>query len=369
MLPTLAAAILAAAVIIVIAYAVWLTTAPRPTAASAPFTASPVLIIVPVYDEAQLIESKLDNLAALSYPAAQRRIVIVDGGSGDSSAEIVEQWIDSRQGFELLRTHHRDKTAQIASALRANPNEEWVLVTDADAVLPPDAISDLMNAAAMDVGVVGARVQPRTAHPLELLHWRTADWLRERESRRGSAAIVTAPCYLTRRELIESMPADAVADDVHVACRAMAAGYRVRRAAFTVFELRSPGTIRALVSHKYRKADAYLREIFRFLPAARQMPRPMRTIFLFRVALLTVVPILGAVGGALAIAAMLDRAPLAAAAMGVVIAGLAAMARNFGRAVALATMLVAVALAALIRLPMSRQTASFPKVLECEDGR
>src|SRR5437763_569436 len=134
-----------------------------------------------------------------------------------------------------------------------------VVIAGADAILAPDTIERLMAEATHDtsVGVVGARVRPRGAHVMESLHWRFADWLRERECGRGSAAIVTAPCYLTRRELIAEMPADAVADDVHVACRAMLAGYSVRRSASTVFELRSPRTVGELLRHKYRKADAY----------------------------------------------------------------------------------------------------------------
>ncbi|HEX9986218.1 MAG TPA: glycosyltransferase family 2 protein, partial [Thermoanaerobaculia bacterium] len=195
---------------------------------------------------------------------------------------------------------------------------------------------------------------PTSAHALEALHWRATDWLRAREADRGSAAIVAAPCYLARRELLAAMPSDTVADDVHVACRAMLAGQRVGHADATVLELRSPRSLGALLRHKYRKADAYLREIVRFLPSAPRIASPMRAIFLWRAALLTLVPLLGTLAG---IAFILDGAFEA----GVAIALLLAL-----KPMRLAAVLAAVSAVALLTYPFSRQAASFPKISEFE---
>ena len=162
---------------------------------------------------------------------------------------------------------------QLNDALRLNPSEEWILVTDADALLEPETLERMLDVAAADarVAVVGSHVRPASAHALESLHWSATDWLRARESDRGSAGIVAAPCYLAHRDVLAHMPDDTLADDVHVTCRAMLAGRRIGHAAdAAVVELRSPRTLRALLRHKYRKADAYLREIVRFLPEVRR---------------------------------------------------------------------------------------------------
>ncbi|MEA2337271.1 MAG: hypothetical protein QOE82_1278 [Thermoanaerobaculia bacterium] len=310
-----------------------------------------VLIVVPMFDEAPLIERKLANLAALTIP---RRVVIVDGGSTDGSIDIVRNWIAERANFTLLETMHRNKTAQLNDALRLNP-AEWILVTDADALLDPDTLERMLDVAAADarIAVVGSHVYPASAHKLESLHWRATGWLRARESDRGSAGIVAAPCYLAHRDFLAHMPDDTLADDVHVTCRAMLAGRRIGHAAHaSVVELRSPRTLRALVRHKYRKADAYLREIVRFLPDVRRMPRPMRTIFLWRAALLTLVPLLGMIGGGAVIAAF----PISLLAMLLLFLPAA-------RGIALAALLAAVSAAALLTHPFSHQQASFPKIL------
>jgi cellulose synthase/poly-beta-1,6-N-acetylglucosamine synthase-like glycosyltransferase len=236
-------------------------------------------------------------------------------------------------------------------------------VTDADALLQSDTLTRLLDIVANDatIGVAGASVRPTTAHEVESLHWRATDWLRDRESDRGSAAIVAAPCYLVHRAHLTDLPHDAVADDVHVSCRAMLAGQRVGHIDATVLELRSPRTFRALLRHKYRKADAYLREIVRFLPLARRMPRAQRAIFLWRAALLTVVPLLGMLGAVALLLAFAFEAtlPMQIAAI-VAFLGIAFTSRGF----TLAAMLAGVSAVALLTYPFSRQAASFPKILQ-----
>lgn len=360
----LAAAIglLAASVAIVAAYAAWLMTSPRHVIDSRPpAEPSPVLIVVAVYDEAPLIERKLANLAALTYP--RRRIVIVDGGSTDGTIGQVRRWIAGHADAALLETQLHSKTAQLNEALAVYAEESWVLVTDADALLEPDTLERLFDVAASDaaVSVVGTRVRPTSAHELESLHWRATDWLRAREYDRGSAAIVAAPCYLARREHL-ALPHDAVADDVHVACSAMLAGQRVGQSDVTVLELRSPRSLHGLLRHKYRKGDAYLREIMRFLPLAARMPAPMRTIFLWRAALLTLVPLLSALGSVALAAALV----LQWGAQGVLLLFTPALLLVIppARGAALAAVLAAVSAAALFSYPFSRQAASFPKILQ-----
>jgi cellulose synthase/poly-beta-1,6-N-acetylglucosamine synthase-like glycosyltransferase len=369
LIPAIALGCYAAAIAIVATYVAWLSWGRLPGAHAvehpAGFQPARVLIVVPTYNEAPLIERKLANLPQ-QYP-----VVIVDGGSTDGTLDLIRAWLPAHENFTLLATTQRNKTAQLNDALRLHPSEEWILVTDADALLEPDTIDRLLATVAADprIGVAGVRVRPTAAHALESLHWRATDWLRARESDRGSAAIVAAPCYLAHRDFLAHLPDDTLADDVHVACRAMRAGRRVGHADATVLEVRSPRTLGALLRHKYRKADAYLREIVRFLPEARRIPRPMRAIFLWRAALLTLVPLLGTLGSvALAVSIATHTAiSLESIAWAALIAALLLVvpqARKLARGCALAAVLAAVSAAALFTYPFSRQVASFPKILQ-----
>lgn len=329
-----------------------------------------VLVIVPVLDEAACIDGKAADLSRLRYPATSCRVVFVDGGSRDGTIARLDQVVSRHPGWQLLRTGHRNKTAQLNAALALRRDDEWVLVTDADSLLAPDTLRDLMAHAQGQAraGVLGVPVTPASAHPLERLHWRTSNRLRRLEARLGSAAIVTASCYLVRPGILDRFPPDTVADDVHVACRAMAAGAVVAYVPAGVTELRAPRRLATLIRHKHRKADAYVREIARFLPLIGRMAPPARCVFLARAALLCLLPplLLVAAAGALwVVAGLAIDASTAAAAAGAI--GAALLTRP-GRAVvllaALAGLLVVVATTAVAGRPFSRQTAALARILD-----
>ncbi|RPI50361.1 MAG: glycosyltransferase family 2 protein, partial [Acidobacteria bacterium] len=243
----------------------------------------------------------------------------------------------------------------------------------------PDTLERATAAIAVQpgLGVVGVPVRPHAAHPLERLHWRLADWLRARELDCGTASIVTAPCYFARRELLANLPPDTVADDVHVACRAMRDGWRVGLVGARATEMRAPRTLGALFRHKFRKADAYLREIFRFLPDVGQMRPPMRSVFLWRAFLLTVFPPLAvlAAGQALWLLVALLAGDVGTVALTAGVAPILSIPLLFGRSrevallVALGCVLVMVSALALLFYPISTQTASLAKILQPPDCR
>jgi hypothetical protein len=98
------------------------------------------------------------------------------------------------------------------------------------------------------------------------------------------------------------------------------------------------------------------------VPLARRMPAPLRAIFLWRAALLTVVPLLAMSGGVAVLAAIVLLSGAHAAWL---IPALAvSMTMPPARGAALAAVLAAVSAAALLTYPFSRQAASFPKILQ-----
>lgn len=363
---------------LLVGYLAWLLRGGPPGAkrvelAPALFDWPRVDVVVPVHNEAALIEAKLANLSALRYPRDRVRILIVDGDSSDTTAELVEAWIRHEPGFQLLRLPLAHKMLQLNAAL-AYSDADWVLVTDGDAWLPPETLAALVTAgeADADLAVVGTPVEPAHAHPLERRHWAIMNYLREAESRRGSASIVAGPCYLFRRRLLRALPEDVVADDVHVAFAAAASGGRVGYVQPAVTELRSPTHLRELFWHKVRKADAYLREIFRFLPRLGAMRSPAREVFLWHATQMILVPaalgavLIGLVGVLTGTRLTPDGALLTGTALALVVTGASLAdrhARRLVEGVALGILLIVVLLTALIAYPFSRQNACYPKVV------
>lgn len=367
-------ACVALAAVSVLGYLLWLRTASAKTAgAVAPSNGRPsVDIVVCVHNEASLIGGRIENLAVLRYPAGWCHRWIVDGGSTDGTAHLAESATRGEKRFTVIRTDRADKIAQL-NAVLPRLTGDWVLVTDADAQLPPDTLERLMDAAlaAPGIAVVGASVEPAAGHALEQLHWRIANRLRCHESRRGAASIVTGPCYLFRRDLVDRLPADVVADDVHIALLAAVSGKTVCFESVRIAELRAPRSLVEMFWHKRRKADAYLREMFRFLPGVACMSRQARAVFLWRAAQLFLIPVLvvflaaalpvlagrGEYGGAAALGAAMGALPLT-----VLRFDGRYDPRTFAQGIGLAALLTAVLVTALIGYPFSRQTAAYPKI-------
>jgi cellulose synthase/poly-beta-1,6-N-acetylglucosamine synthase-like glycosyltransferase len=336
-----------------------------------PATWPRVDVIVPVRNEARWIEGKLRNLAELRYPVESLRVFVVDGASTDTTPDIIAAHLARDSRLSLLRFPMADKIAQLNAGLRRG-DAEWVVVTDADARLPVETLEQLMATGEADpsVAVVGAPVTPAGPLALEALHWRLGNYLRGREGRRGCASLVAGPCFAFRRSLLGAWPGDAVADDMHVTFTAMAAGRRVELIDVSVTELRSPGHLAELFRHKFRRAHAYLREVFRFVPRVPAMPSPARTVFLWRAAHLTILPLLLLVTAGLALGALghAMTSPAGTLAIGTGMVAVAAACWVSRRVQSLATVvalgaLIAVTLAlALAALPFWRQRACFPKV-------
>ena len=322
-------------------------------------------VIIPVHDEAFQIAGKVENLRHLHYPPERIRFWVVDGASRDATGRIATKAFEEDPRFSLLEAGVADKTAQLNFALPRG-DAEWILVTDADARIPRDALEELVREAMTTerTGAVGATVTPSRSHPWERLHWRIADRARLREAALGSASIVTGPCYLMRRGVVATFPADVVADDVHVAFRSASAGLRNGFIAADVAELRSPVSLGEMIPHKYRKARAYLREIFRFLPRIGRMDARVRWTFLRHAAPMVVVPMAAAASLAL-LAGTAARAPWttleATAACGVAAALLSIRAIWRAR-LGLAIMLTFILLAAMFSLPFFGRRVPFPKV-------
>ncbi len=328
----------------------------EPGSCDAPF----VDVVVPVHDEEAYIAEKIENLLALDYPAEQIRFWIVDGASRDATLKAAAPVAAGDPRFTLLRAGAADKARQMNLAL-SKCRGDWILVTDADSRLAADTLRNLVNEGASSprTGAVGVTVTPARPHPWEELHWRTSDGVRLREAARGSASIVTGPCYLVRRGILDRFPPGVVADDVHVAFRTAAAGLRTGFIPGNVTELRTPASIRELIPHKFRKARAYVREIFRFLPRLGSMRGDSRRTFLRHAAKMLLFPLAVVPAAALAV-----RAAGATISLGAALAAASVLAARteWRRPIALAALLTAVLFVATVSLPFVGLRLSYRKV-------
>ncbi len=230
-------------------------------------------VILPVYNEAERLDEKLANLVSLRRPE-RVRVLAVDGRSSDRSAEILEAFARSHPEWriEVIQAKERGKIPQINEALARIDRDEIVFITDADARIEnPEALLLVSQWLERDagLGVVGGWVQPDPGgcSPAEFSGWVRENRMRYREELAGTSSIVVAPFYGFRRDLVDRLPRNCVADDVYVSFTAHGKGMRVYYAPeIRVTEMRGPVSYWQLYRHKLRKANGFSSEVHRFLP-------------------------------------------------------------------------------------------------------
>jgi cellulose synthase/poly-beta-1,6-N-acetylglucosamine synthase-like glycosyltransferase len=244
-------------------------------------------LVIPFYNERTMLPGKLADTREVDYPRDRLETVFVDGGSTDGSAEWIREAVRGDPQSRVLSSPRPGKIHQLNHALPWLSGD-IVVSTDADARLAPDALRWIAAemASSSEVAVVGAYCQPAPgAYHIDRYYWDAQNKARLVESQAANASIVVAPCYAYRRDLFPAFPDDVVADDLYVAFLASALGRRTvysRHARVT--ELRNPRHLGEFLPHKFRKANAFLRESLRFVYRIPDMAPLVRLVFVTRIA-------------------------------------------------------------------------------------
>jgi glycosyltransferase involved in cell wall biosynthesis len=100
-----------------------------------------VSFVVPAYNEAATIRDVLDRVEALPL---EKQVIVVDDGSWDGTAEIVEEWRRERPGVIFLQQENRGKGAAIRAAI-PHVDGDVAVIQDADMEYDPADVPTLLE--------------------------------------------------------------------------------------------------------------------------------------------------------------------------------------------------------------------------------
>jgi cellulose synthase/poly-beta-1,6-N-acetylglucosamine synthase-like glycosyltransferase len=101
-----------------------------------------VSILVPVHNEENNIEKKLENLQQVDYPKEMMQVIIVDDASEDNSVAKINNIIKNGLGFQakLVKQEVNHGKAVALNAALKFATAPIIIVTDADTTWPTDAL-------------------------------------------------------------------------------------------------------------------------------------------------------------------------------------------------------------------------------------
>jgi glycosyltransferase involved in cell wall biosynthesis len=136
-------------------------------------------VLVPVYNERSLVAESLERLKVLGKAAniSKIQVIVVDDGSRDGSAEIVDAFVHAQTSKGKIRweqvrhPQNRGKGAAVRTALTRAAGDVTI-IHDADLEYHPEDISDLLVPFGEDHAdaVFGSRFQEK--HYRRVLHFR-----------------------------------------------------------------------------------------------------------------------------------------------------------------------------------------------------
>ena len=175
-------------------------------------------IVIPTWNEANVIESKLDDLVAQRYPESKRRLLLIDSASTDDTVSIASKWNETHGiGLEIVQMPARlGKSAAINRAMQELTESDDVFVmTDAEATLQDGALRRIGRwMKDPSIGAVCGTLSDTTEDTTYRGWYR---WFRAGESRADSTPIFEGSIAAYRTSAMHSVEPSANADDSQLA--------------------------------------------------------------------------------------------------------------------------------------------------------
>ena len=227
-----------------------------------------VTVIIPVHNEELVIERRLNNIFEGDYPQDKLEVIVVDSGSNDNTSEIITAKFSNK--LKLIQEEQRRGKAHAINLALQVCHGNIVIITDGPTLYHKSTISSLVTCF-NDPQVGGAtamyRIQNKKENRITLMEdllWTYKDKIRIAESKVSSTSWLSGEACAFRKELVECVEENSLADDSNVALQIISKGYRVIANEDSFFMEKSPTKFNEYFVVKVRKALGGQQEILRF---------------------------------------------------------------------------------------------------------
>lgn len=219
-------------------------------------------IIIPTYNEENVIEKKINNTLELEY-AGNLEIIVVDSNSPDNTVQIAQKFKTVKI---IVEEERLGKTHALNRALK-EATGEIVVLTDANGYsLSKSLLVQIVhNFFDSRIGAVAVPMQ----HDSSDFKTESVFWKRERnlwinESALDSIPSASGKCLAFRRSLVEQLNPKCLADDMDVILHVRKKGFRVvSESAVSILEL-VPSQFNGIVFQKVRRMVNVMSTIFNY---------------------------------------------------------------------------------------------------------
>lgn len=237
-------------------------------------------VIVAAYNEASIIQQKIDNTLGLHYPPDRIRYIFVTDGSTDETPLLVGEHP------EIMLLHQPTRNGKIAAVHRAM-NEvatEVVVFTDANTLLNAEALLELCKhyrdkriGAIAGEKRVYAGMEADASAAGEGFYWKYESTLKKWDSELYSVVGTAGELFSIRRNLYESVPLDTVLDDFMISMHIAEKGYLVKYEPLAFANETASENVKEELKRKIRIAAGGIQSVVRLKRLLNPFVYPMLT--------------------------------------------------------------------------------------------
>jgi len=170
-----------------------------------------VSLVIAAYNEAKIIEQKIQNSFELDYPAEKLDIVVFSDASSDGTDQIVRSYSDA--GVELQRIEGRVGKTECQNRVAERVESDIIVFSDADSMYEPDAIRQLVSKFGDGVGcVVGELCYRKYGVQAESAYRTFEKIIRRLEPRVSSVVGANGSIYAVKRSSYVPLSPDHISD-------------------------------------------------------------------------------------------------------------------------------------------------------------
>lgn len=186
-----------------------------------------VAVLVAAYNEERHIEARITNVLAQDYPADLLRIYVGSDCSSDRTAELARSFDTERLTFVDFAM--RRGKPSVINDLANMATEEILVLTDANTMFMPDAVSKLVrHFDKADVGCVCGELRMQSegddVENQDHIYWRYERLLKFFESRIGALLGANGGVYALARKDYVPIPANTIVDDFWISMAIIESG-------------------------------------------------------------------------------------------------------------------------------------------------
>jgi cellulose synthase/poly-beta-1,6-N-acetylglucosamine synthase-like glycosyltransferase/peptidoglycan/xylan/chitin deacetylase (PgdA/CDA1 family)/spore germination protein YaaH len=241
----------------------------RPAPGDHPDFRPQVSVLIPAYNEEEVIVQTVTAALAADYPNTE--IIVVNDGSTDRTEDLLEEHFGSDSRVHILHQANGGKPSALARALEA-ATSPIVITIDADTAIDRGAISKLVrNFADPKIGAVAGNVKVgnRTRW---LTRWQALEYITSQNMEKRAfdllncIPVVPGAVGAWRVEAIAAaggFTADTVAEDTDLTIAIRRAGWRISYDEDAIGYTQAPETAEALMGQRFRWTFGTLQSVWK----------------------------------------------------------------------------------------------------------